>query len=177
MAALVVLAIVLSSGGGSDPGANTGTTTQGKASQEGGGRQNVKQQTPKPKPLTEAELIAKGDAVCTRSQETFKEVRQRFPSGEAEPDPVYSRELAGISTRAVREFNELTPPPSLEAEYKRYVQAQERVHVYDEQALSAAQKGDAVAYARAREKRDNGQPERHAIATAIGFAVCSAGAG
>ncbi len=176
VAALVVLAIVLSSGGGSDRGSSTGTTTQGKASQGGGERQNVKQQqTPKPKPLTEAELIAKGDAVCTRSQETFKEVRQRFPNGEAEPDPVYSRELTGISTRAVREFNELTPPPSLEAEYKRYVQAQERVHVYDEQALSAAQNGDAVAYARAREKRDNGQSERHAIATAIGFAVCSAG--
>jgi hypothetical protein len=173
-AALAVVVIVLSSGGGSDPGSAAGATTPAKA-QQGGGEVKTAKQKSKPKPLTEAELIAKGDAVCTRSQETFKEVRQRFPGGEEEPDPVYSRELAGISTRAVREFNELTPPPNLEAEYKRYVQAQERVHAYDEQALSAAQNGDAGAYARARERRDSEQSERHAIATSIGFDVCSAG--
>ncbi|HEX3734080.1 MAG TPA: protein kinase [Solirubrobacterales bacterium] len=175
VAAVAVLAIVLSSGGGSDPGSAAATTTQGKTSQGGGEKKNVKRQTPKPKPLTEAELIAKGDAVCAHSQEAFKEVRQRFPNGEEEPDPAYSRELVGISTREVREFNDLTPPPSLEDEYKRYVQARERVHAYDEQALSAAQNGDAIAYARAREKRDVEEPERHAIATAIGFEVCSAG--
>ncbi len=162
-AATVVAAIALGgSGGGGDSGAGTGTTIE-----------------PKPKfqsqALAASQLIAAGDAICAQSQETFKSLAPRFPNGEEEPDPAYSEELVGISTRAVAEFKALTPPAGLAKDYESYVKAQERVKKLDEQALRAAEKGHEKQYLDAREKRDEGQVERHELAQAIGFEVCSAG--
>ena len=56
----------------------------------------------------EPQLIAQGDAICTDSQDTYRTYRERFPSGEGEPDVVYSRLLVGISSKAIARFN--TPP-------------------------------------------------------------------
>lgn len=177
-AAIVVLAIVLSSGGGNGVSAATEKTTptksaNGEKAQGGGGNQTKKQA---PKALTRAQLIAQGDAICTTSQESFKEAVNAFPNGENEPNVTYSEVLLGISTRAVPEFEKLIPPASLEDDYRRYVQAQNRVNAYDQQALAAARSGNASGYALAREKRNNEQHERHEIAAAIGFEVCSASA-
>ncbi|HEY5052886.1 MAG TPA: hypothetical protein VII45_05695, partial [Solirubrobacterales bacterium] len=127
--------------------------------------------------LTASALVSAGDAICGRSQEAFKAATARFPEGENEPDPEYSAELNKISTRAVAEFNDLTPPPNLSRAFKAYVKAQERVHLYDEQALKAAAKDHLASYLKAREKRDDGVEERHQLAQAVGFEVCSANTG
>jgi hypothetical protein len=187
VAAIVVAVIALGgSGGGADSGTGAGTVTESKAAEPGeGGSQEKPKAKPKPKPkpksgpqaLTASQLISAGDAICAQSQETFKSLRPRFPNGEEEPDPAYSEELVGISTRAVAEFNGLTPPPSLAKDYESYVKAQEQVQKLDEQALRAAEKGNEKQYLHAREKRDGSQEERHELAQAIGFEVCSAAAG
>jgi hypothetical protein len=179
VAAIVVAAIALGgSGGGRDPGTGAGAVTETKAVELGkDGSQEKPKAKPKPQALTASQLISAGDAICDQSQETFKSLHPRFPNGEEEPDPAYSEELVGISTRAVAEFNELTPPPSLAKDYESYVKAQERVQKLDEQALGAAEKGNEKQYLHAREKRNDSQEERHELAQAIGFEVCSAGAG
>ncbi len=176
--AIAVLAVVLSSGGGggaADAGATTEKTPAVNGGsgekQQTGGEEKAKQ---KPKTLTSRQLIAQGDGICITSQESFKEAKSNFPNGENEPNVEYSEELLGISNRAVPEFEKLVPPAGLEDEYRRYVQVQRRVQAYDRQALTAAKNEDASAYLLARETRDEQQPERHEIATAIGFEVCSA---
>jgi hypothetical protein len=169
LAALAVVAIVvaLSGSGGDGGGEATATTTQKEETAP------QQEEEPKPRTLTSSELIAAGDAICTQSQETFLGYRDEFPSGESEPSVGYSRLLVGISSRAVRRFNELKPPPQLQEQYARHVRAQEEVKGWDKDALKAAEAGDEAAYLAARETRNQTAPEREQLADAVGFKVCS----
>jgi hypothetical protein len=165
--AIAAIVVALSGSGGDGGGDATATTTQ-------------KEQAPppqkkksEPQTLTRSELIAQGDAICTQSKDTFLGYRDEFPAGETEPSVGYSRLLVGISSKAVRRFNELDPPPQLQKQYARYVQAQEEVHGWDKDALNASEAGDEAAYLAARETRNQTAPERQQIAEAVGFKVCS----
>jgi hypothetical protein len=165
VAAIIATVVALSSGssGGSDPGA-AATKSVG----EGGGH-------PKsvPKSLTKPELIARADAICAKSQDSFKALQPKFPAGEETPDVAYSEELVQISTPAVEGFRALVPPVGLGPIYEQYLRSQQRVHKYDVQALRAAEAGHTNAYLAARERRDNSQRERYELARKIGFEVCS----
>jgi hypothetical protein len=170
VAALAVAAIVVGGGGdGSKPSTAAGGGFTARAADGGGGSAKP---DPRPKPLSESELIARTDSVCEDSQDAYGSVRSQ--SSEENPDVAYSATLVGISTRAVDRFNRLVPPPGLEKDYDEYVKAQERVKAYDRQALRAAEAEDAVAYLAARERRDREQPERYDLARAIGLKTCSA---
>ena len=163
--ALVVAAAIaaLVAGGGGDGGAGDGTnvaTTTKDAKEK-----------PKPKALTEAELIRKGDAICTESRNKF--LRYRDPEAEEVPDVAYSRVLVGISTNAVEQFEALVPPPALKSEYAHYVASQREVRQWDRDALAAAEAEDPTAYLEARETRDDTEGDRKQLAEEIGFHVCS----
>jgi protein kinase-like protein len=168
LVAAIVLAVVLSSGGGDGA---SGKTTSARAAK---GAKPAKQK-PKPKPasLSAGALIASGDEICTDSQETYKAYRGEFPNGENEASVGYSQLLVGISSKAVRRFEELKPPPALEQDYDAYVKSQKEVARWDEDALRAAKEEDLSAYLAAREKRDATEAERKALAEAVGFHVCS----
>jgi hypothetical protein len=118
-------------------------------------------------------LISKADAICADSRATYKATHKKFPSGESEPDPTYSRILTEISTRAVRRFNGLNPPATLREPFDKYVKAQERVKAYDREALRAAEAGEPAAYLAARESRDNEAEERYDLARAVSLSECS----
>jgi protein kinase-like protein len=179
VAVAAVAALVLGGSGGGDGTGTSAATGPGKTKSTAGGGQKPDKPKPelRPEASSAAALIAAGDAICSQSQATFKALAPRFPSGEQEPDPAYSSELVGISTRAVSEFDELTPPPGLAKAYEAYVKSQERVKKLDEQALKAAEKGKTKQYLKAREKRNDTQGERHELAQAVGFEVCSANPG
>jgi hypothetical protein len=177
LAAIAVVAVVLATSGGGDGG---GEAAQGSSttSQQGneGGKQRVttdKKAKSAPKTLTPSALIAEGDAICTDSRETYLGYREEFPNGENEPNRAYSRLLTTISTRAVRRFKELVPPPALARPYARYVASQEEVRQWDRDALRAAEAGDEAAYLTARAERTETEPERKQLAEAVGFHVCS----
>jgi len=167
LVAAIVLAVVLSSGGGGS-GASGETTSAQTVKQ-------TKSEKPKPKPttLSAAALIAKGDEICTDSQETYKAYKGEFPNGENEASVGYSQLLVGISSKAIRHFEELKPPPTLKQDYDAYVKSQKEVAQWDKDALKAAEKEDLSAYLGAREKRDATEEERKALAEAVGFHVCS----
>jgi Protein kinase domain len=177
-AVALIAAVVLALGGGDgsgDAGTNGGSAKQKTAS--GGGKPVAKQQ--RAPTLSKVELIAKADAICADSQSAFEEVRAEFPEAKAEeiPDVAYSEALVGISTPAVKRFKALDPPASVRDAYEEYVQTQRRVHAYDVEALQAARAEHSAEYLAARERRDNGQPERHELAGKIGLKVCSASPG
>jgi hypothetical protein len=170
VAAIVVAVIALTGGGGNgSPSAASESKTNTNAATS-----PAPEKTPAPKPLTKQELIAKADAICVQSQETFKSTHGEFPNGENEPDLRYSEILSGISTGAVKKFNALDPPATARKSFDEYVKAQERVKVYDQQALRAAEAGDTTEYLAARERRDNEAEERHELARAVGLRKCSA---
>jgi hypothetical protein len=166
VAALVAATVALTSGGGGDsPSAASKTRTDA-----------VTSPAPKktaPKPLTRQALIAKADAICAHSQATFKRTHEEFPNGENEADLHYSEILSGISTGAVRKFDSLDPPATVSSAFDEYVRAQERVKVYDRQALRAARAGNTADYLAARERRDNEAEERYELARAVGLRECS----
>jgi hypothetical protein len=164
LAAGIAAAVILGGGGGSDDGGATQAKNAGSA--------EATQTRNTPASLTRAQLIAKGDAICEDSRETYKGVFD--PQKEESPDVAYSQILVGISTRAVGRMRALRPPAGLKQEYGEYLRAQERVKRYDREALAAAKAGDATAYVRARERRDAEARERYDLAREIGFEVCSA---
>ena len=102
LAAIVAVVVALVAFSGSDGGDGeagaTGATTQ---KEEATPRSDRK---PEPEGLTRSELIARGDAICIDSQQTFLGYRDEFPTGESEPSVGYSRLLVGISSKAVRRF-------------------------------------------------------------------------
>jgi hypothetical protein len=160
-----VIAIALSGGGGS-PSASSDA-------KKGAETTPVEKEKPAPKPLSEAALVAKADAICADSKATYKVTLREFPNGENEPDPAYSKKLTEISTRGVRRFNSLNPPATVRMPFDEYVKAQERVKAYDHEALRAAEAGEPAAYLAARESRDNEAEERYDLARTIGLRECS----
>jgi Protein kinase domain len=162
IAGAAVVAVIASGGGGGEDGG--GGRTAATTTTANGGKE-------KPRALSEAQLIAKGDAICTASRNKF--LRYRDPVAEEAPDVAYSRVLVGISSNAVEQFRSLTPPRSLKAAYGEYVAAQEEVKRWDRDALAAAEAEDSAAYLQAREERNETETERKRIAEEIGFHVCS----
>jgi hypothetical protein len=162
VAVAAIVAAVFALGSGGDGGTAASTAAGGRAKS-------------KPTPLTKSKLIAKADAICSDSQSSFEGVRAEFPEAKAEevPDIAYSEALVDISTPAVSRFKALDPPASVRKPYEEYVQAQQRVHEYDVQALRAARAEHLGAYLAARERRNNEQPERYDLARAIGLKICS----
>jgi Protein kinase domain len=176
LAALAIVAVVLATSGGDGGEGGQGQATSSRKGAEAGQRQaRLKEANPNPKAkaLTRSQLIAQGDEICTQSQETFKSYQPEFPNGENEPNVAYSRLLMGISSKAVRRFNQLAPPPALAVPYGRYVAAQEEVKQWDRDALRAAEAGDETGYLAARAERTETEPERQQLAEAVGFHVCS----
>ncbi len=174
LVAVVALIVVLASGGGGGDGTGTAATTPKEETtpvkEESGGE---KKQKPQPQTLTEAQLIKKGDEICADSQATYKAYNGEFPNKKLETGVAYSNLLVGISSKAVRRFNELDPPPSLRKGYEAYVASQEEVAQWDEEALEAAEAGDEAAERQAREDNWDTEPERQEMAEAIGFKTCS----
>jgi serine/threonine protein kinase len=171
IAAAVIVAILVSGGGGSDPSA-TGDAGPGSATAS---KKKEKPAKTQPKALTRSELIAKADAICEDSQNTYKSVRSQ--AMEESPDVAYAATLVGISERALRRFRALVPPPNLKDEFENYVEAQRLVALNDRQALEAAEGEDVNAYVEARERRDSEADERYRLAREVGLKTCSANRG
>jgi hypothetical protein len=165
LAAVAMVVAVIASGGDGNGGSSSGATTAAETTRE------VKQEKPKPKALSEAALISKGDEICAQSRASYKRVYD--PVLEEVPDVGYSEELVGNSTKAVRRFNALQPPQSLERAYEKYVGSREQVRQWDLDALRAAREGDEGAYLEAREDRNDTEDDRKVLAEEVGFEECS----
>jgi hypothetical protein len=170
----LAVALVLVLGGGDDDG---GRSREAAENRRDGGSAAARANgegadTPaKPRTLSAPRLVARADAICADSKSSYVAILD--PERELSADVPYARELVGISTPAVERFRALRPPRGLEGEYRRYVEAQERVRQTDVDALRAARDGDAAEVAAARERRDAEQEERERLARQIGFRVCS----
>ncbi len=169
--AVAILGVVLASGGGGGDGSGDATATTVQKEEAPPKRA----QGPEPKPLTRSQLIAQGDAICEQSQVAYKAARERWPEAKEEltPNVPYSAQLVENSTAAAERWRKLDAPAAVEPAFREYVESQEEVVGWDEDALAAAEAGDDAAYREARDDRDDTEDNRTRMAEAIGFTVCS----
>ncbi|HET6997786.1 MAG TPA: serine/threonine-protein kinase [Solirubrobacterales bacterium] len=135
-------------------------------------------QKPKPEPLTRSELIGQGDAICEKAQADYAAARERWPEAKDElsPNAPYSAQLVKNSTKAMERWRQLDAPASVEPAFREYVESQEEVVGWDEDALRAAEADDAAAYLEARDNRNDTEDNRTRMAEDVGFTVCSGSA-
>jgi serine/threonine protein kinase len=169
--AVVIVGVVLAFGGGGGNGGGDATATAVQK-EETAPRQTKESE---PAPLTRSQLVAKGDAICEQSQAAYGAARDRWPEAKSEQTPniSYSAQLIENSTRAAERWRRLSAPASVEPAFREYVESQEEVVGWDEDALAAAEAGDGAAYREARDDRDDTEDNRRRMAEAIGFSVCS----
>ena len=167
VAALVVAIVLLGGGDEGEPSAQGGAGAEANTVS----REDEAPTQRKPKPLTEAKLIAKADAVCADSQRRYVEVRDL--ESEMSADVPYAEALVRIARSRIGGLQALVPPARIAKPYKQYVAAQKRVYETDRQALAAARNDDAAGVEAARDQRDSEDALREELAQEIGFEVCS----
>jgi len=171
----IVAAAVLFGGGGEgddDPaGAAATTVATGSEPAKGKGGGGGARPTSQPAPLSEAQLVAKADAVCANSQRRYLEVRDL--ESEYATDVPYAEALVRFARQRIEGLRELTPPASVAKPFQEYVAAQERVYATDREALAAARREDVAGIEAARDRRDSEDALREDLARQIGFTVCS----
>jgi serine/threonine protein kinase len=166
LVALVVVVVLVGGGGGSSPDPSTQASSDVTSPPAKEAKPAPRQET-----LSRSELVRRADAVCTKSQDRYLEVRDL--ESEMSTDVPYAEALVRIARSRIGELRALTPPTQVATAYDEYVEAQARVYATDKQALAAARKGDAEGVEAARDQRDSEDALRESLARKIGFAVCS----
>jgi serine/threonine protein kinase len=180
IAVIVIVGFILTSGGdGGDGGEPTvagdlSTTPVNATGEEAGGEG----QAPKPRPqtLSTAALIGQADEICQTAKDSYGEVSEGRPGeqeSEAGMSVAYAQTLVRISSKQVREMEQLNPSPKDRSPFEEYVDLRRQVANVDRRALAAAQDGDAAAYAAAYASRAPLDAEMERVADQIGFEVCS----
>lgn len=118
-----------SSSGGSESGSTSAGSTDGTTQGGDGTTENASGKSPSGPPLTKAEYIKKGDAICGGIPNEYEKLRQELLKGpeknKATPEKI--NEVAAVPPifTAVGKFEELNPPKGDEAEAEAIVDALE----------------------------------------------------
>jgi ElaB/YqjD/DUF883 family membrane-anchored ribosome-binding protein len=130
----------------------------------GGGKQQV----------SAAELVQKGDAICKEEQSRFDEV-QTHPPANASEAADQTKALVSAAEDANGSLDDLEPPESLQASYSTYLDARGRATDQIKRGQDAAENQDSATYGAAQSAVSQTAPQRHRLASALGFKVCSSG--
>jgi hypothetical protein len=122
--------------------------------------------------LTEQDLIAKGDEICSEAHDAFTDLQQRPPTT-ARAAADLTEQLIHISEDELDQLRDLNAPAELDDELDRYLASREEAIDLMHDGLDAANDDDAFAYADAQAKIAAGQVERLKLARAVGFTECS----
>jgi hypothetical protein len=122
--------------------------------------------------LSKADFIARGDAICKDAHDQFAQLQQSPPTNAAEAVALTQR-LIEISDNELNQIRDLDAPAEVQPAIDRYLRAREQGIEILKKGLTAAQKGNARAYAAAQAKITAGQVHRLKLALAVGFSECS----
>jgi hypothetical protein len=122
--------------------------------------------------LTAAELISRGDAICSDGLESFSRIQAEPPANASEASN-QTEELVDVASDELNELRNLRPPDELSDSYERYLNARGSALELLEEGRDAASDRDAEGYAEAQTKVSADQPERLKLAKAVGFKTCS----
>lgn len=172
---LAVLAIVVlgagcgssdSSGTGSESGSTSAGSTDGMTQGGDGTTENASGKSPSGKPLTKAEFIKEGDAICGEIPAEYEKLRQELLKGpeKSKASTAKVNEVAAVPPifTAVESFEELTPPKGEEAKAEEIIDALEAAGKGLEKEPNAPLVGPESPYA-----------EFVKLTTAYGFKFCN----
>lgn len=131
-----------------------------------------KQEPPAPEQLSVAELEAEADAICATAREETLAAIEQDPST-PEENAALLEELISISESELTDLAALQPPESAEQDLDRYLQARVETIELQQEALQAARREDALAFAEAQAAVAEGQVERTRLAQQAGLSECS----
>ncbi len=122
--------------------------------------------------LSQKELVAKADAICTRVNKQVAKL----------PDPKTTKDLEGLAERTVKisdpaldDMADLKPPSKLEDEFKKFVAILRKQRDLTKEIGEAAGKDDTAAIQKVGAKAQKAQDEYRRLTGKIGFKECGGG--
>jgi hypothetical protein len=128
----------------------------------GGGKEQV----------TAAELVQKGDRICTDQADRFNQV-QSVPPASARAAKDQTGELVDAAESAHSDLANLDPPDAQQPTYDGYLDAHQAAIDEMKKGEDAAGNEDSAAYGAAQEAVAKSAPQRRRLASQLGFKVCS----
>jgi ElaB/YqjD/DUF883 family membrane-anchored ribosome-binding protein len=122
--------------------------------------------------VTAAELIQKADAICGKERSSFDRI-QAHPPPNASVAADQTDELVRATEDANSQLRDLKPPDQLQSSYDRYLEARDRAVDQMKRGKDAAEDQNSSAYGAAQAAVARDAPQRHKLARALGFKVCS----
>ena len=123
--------------------------------------------------LSRAELIAKGDEICERAHDAFRE-QQAEPPRTGREAAELTENLLGIAEDELDEIDDLNEPDELEDQLAGYLDARREGIDLIREGRDAAEDSDSSAYERAQGRLARTQHDpRYDLARELGFEVCS----
>jgi hypothetical protein len=124
----------------------------------------------------ELRLIAKADAICAESQKAMDRLSKEFPRGERSRGIFrkinYAEGLLDISEPAAERLAALKPPPSIRAEYEKYLESQQRVYYEDLTFVHAGHSFHLKEYFTTHRRLGEDEQEGYGLAGEIGLQEC-----
>jgi hypothetical protein len=130
----------------------------------GGGKEQV----------TAAELVQKGDQICTEEGDRFNQV-QSVPPASAKAAKDQTSELVDAAESAQSDLANLDPPDAQQPTYDSYLDAHQSAIDEMKNGEDAADNEDSAAYGAAQQAVAKAAPQRQRLASQLGFKVCSQG--
>ena len=131
----------------------------------GGGKEQV----------TAAELVQKGDRICTEEGDRFNQI-QSAPPASAKAAQDQTSELVDAAESAHSDLEDLDPPDAQQPTYDSYLDAHQAAIDQMKKGENAAENQDSATYGAAQEAVAKAAPQRRRLASQLGFKVCSQGA-
>jgi hypothetical protein len=128
----------------------------------GGGKEQV----------TAAELVQKGDSICTEEGDRFNQI-QSVPPASATAAKNQTSELVDAAESAHSDLEDLNPPDAQQSPYDSYLDAHQAAIDQMKKGEDAAENQDSATYGAAQQAVAKSAPQRQRLASQLGFKVCS----
>jgi hypothetical protein len=122
--------------------------------------------------LTKGEVVAKGDAICSRVNKAI--AKEPEPKSTADLERLAKRTVQ-ISGPAIDDMEALEPPSELEADFDRFVASLKRQRDLTREIGAAAGAGDTAKVQQIGADAEKAQAEYARLTEKIGFKQCGGG--
>jgi protein-tyrosine-phosphatase len=121
--------------------------------------------------LSGSAFVTRTDEICRQAQAEFDQI-QRTTASTPEAAESQVDALIGVSSQALDDLRQITPPAELQPRYVQYLAARERALGFLEDGRDAAGDRDAPAYLRAKRRASAEQETRLQLARGLGLDAC-----
>jgi hypothetical protein len=122
-------------------------------------------------PLSQAEFVAKADAICQKYEAKLDALGQPQNEGEL---AAFADKAIPIAKDGREELGDLTPPENQQETYDRWLEQGDRAIEVVEDLRDAAKDGDTAEIQRIAQEAEQADQESNRLAAQLGFKECGA---